>query len=52
MMRWAVVFFFIALAAAFFGFSGAISVTATVGKVVFFIALIVAVVSLVGGLIR
>lgn len=52
MMRWAAVFFVVALAAAFFGFSGAISVAATVGKVVFFISLIVAVVSLVIGLIR
>ncbi len=52
MLRWAAVFFAIALAAAFVGFSGAVPVGMGVAKIIFFVALIVAVVSLVMSLIR
>lgn len=52
MMYWAVVFFVIAIVAAFFGFGGVASDAAGIGKTLFYIALIVFVVSLVLGISR
>jgi uncharacterized membrane protein YtjA (UPF0391 family) len=52
MMYWAVVFFVIAIVSAFFGFGGISSSAADIGRMLFYVALIVFVVSLVLGLSR
>jgi len=52
MMYWAVVFFVIAIIAAFFGFGGISSSAADMGRMLFYVALIAFVVSLVLGLAR
>ena len=52
MLRWAIAFFVIALIAAFFGFGGVAAGAAGVAKILFFGFLILAVVSLVAGLLR
>lgn len=52
MLYWAVVFFVIALIAAVFGFGGIAVGAAEIAKVLFFIFLVVFIVSLVIGLMR
>lgn len=52
MLSWSLAFFVIALIAAFFGFSGVSTVAAGVAKIVFVGFLILAAVSLVGGLLK
>ena len=52
MLRWALIFFIIALAAAFFGFGGIAASAVGIGKILFFGFLVLAAVSLVAGLIR
>lgn len=52
MLRYALIFFIIALIAALFGFTGVASATAEVGKILFFVFLAVAGVALVAGLLR
>jgi uncharacterized membrane protein YtjA (UPF0391 family) len=52
MLRYAVMFFVIALIAAVFGFSGIAAGAAGIGKILFFGFLIVAVLALVAGLLR
>ena len=49
MLRWAAIFFIIAIVAAIFGFGGIVSAAASVAKVLFFIFLILFVVSLIFG---
>ncbi len=52
MLRWAAIFFIIALLAAVFGFGGIAASAAGVAKILFFCFLIIAAVSLVMGLVR
>ncbi len=49
-LRWAVIFFVLALIAAFFGFGGIASSATGIAKILFFGFVIAAVVSLVAGL--
>jgi uncharacterized membrane protein YtjA (UPF0391 family) len=49
MLYWAVVFFCIALVAAFLGFVGVASATAGIAKILFFVFLVMAVVSFLVG---
>lgn len=52
MLSWAVTFFIIALVAAMFGFTG-IAVAATgIAKILFYIFLVLFLVSLIGGLLQ
>jgi uncharacterized membrane protein YtjA (UPF0391 family) len=50
MLYWAVVFFIVAIIAAVFGFGGIAAGATTIAQVLFFVFLVVFVVSLVGGL--
>lgn len=52
MLYWAAVFFVIALVAAIFGFGGVAAGAAEIGKILFFIFLVVFAVSLIFGLIN
>lgn len=52
MLRWAIAFFVIALIAAVFGFTGIASAAAGIAQVIFFIALAVFVLALIGGATR
>jgi uncharacterized membrane protein YtjA (UPF0391 family) len=52
MLRWALVFFIVALVAAIFGFFGIALAAAGVAKLLFFIFIALFLVSLVGGLLR
>lgn len=52
MLYWALVFFIVALIAAFFGFGGIAASAAGVAKILFFGFLILAAISLVVGLAR
>ena len=52
MLRWALVFFVVALVAAIFGFLGIAAAAAGIAKLLFFIFLVLFLVSLVGGLVR
>jgi uncharacterized membrane protein YtjA (UPF0391 family) len=52
MLRWAAIFFVIALIAALFGFSGIASGAAGIAKILFFAFLIIAAISLIVGLAR
>jgi uncharacterized membrane protein YtjA (UPF0391 family) len=52
MLRWALIFFVLALVAAFFGFGGLAASAAWIGKLLFFGFLIVAVVMLISNLSR
>ena len=52
MLRYALIFFIVALVAALFGFTGIAVGAAEIAKILFFIFLILFVVSLVAGLIR
>jgi uncharacterized membrane protein YtjA (UPF0391 family) len=52
MLRLAVLFFIIALIAAFFGFGIVSNLSWEAGKIVFFVFLVLAVLSLFGGLAR
>ena len=49
MLHYAVVFFVIALIAAFFGFSGIAAGAVSIGKILFFVFLVMAVISLLLG---
>jgi uncharacterized membrane protein YtjA (UPF0391 family) len=50
MLRWAAVFFILAIVAAIFGFGGIAVATAEIAKLLFFVFLIVFAVSLIMGL--
>jgi uncharacterized membrane protein YtjA (UPF0391 family) len=52
MLRWALIFFVVALVAAVFGFLGIAAAAAGIAKILFFIFLVLFLVSLVGGLVR
>jgi uncharacterized membrane protein YtjA (UPF0391 family) len=52
MLRWALIFFVVALVAAFFGFGGIASGAADIGRILFVGFIILAVVSLIAGLVR
>jgi uncharacterized membrane protein YtjA (UPF0391 family) len=52
MLYWAAVFFVIALIAALFGFTGIYSAAAGVAQVLFFIFLVLFVISLLTGVVR
>jgi uncharacterized membrane protein YtjA (UPF0391 family) len=52
MLRWALIFFVVALVAAVFGFLGIAVAAAGIAKILFFIFLVLFLVSLVGGLVR
>jgi uncharacterized membrane protein YtjA (UPF0391 family) len=52
MLRYALIFFIVALIAALFGFTGIAAGAAEIAKVLFFIFLVVAGVALVMGLVR
>ena len=52
MLRYAAIFFVIALAAALFGFTGIAAGAAEIAKILFFVFIVLFVVSLVAGLIR
>jgi uncharacterized membrane protein YtjA (UPF0391 family) len=49
---WAVVFFVVALIAAVFGFLGIAAAAVSIAKFLFFVSLVLFLVSLVGGLLR
>jgi uncharacterized membrane protein YtjA (UPF0391 family) len=52
MLRWALIFFVVALIAAVFGFLGIAAAAVGVARILFFIFLVLFLVSLVGGLLR
>ena len=52
MLRWALAFFIIALIAAVFGFWGIVAAATGVAKILFFLFLVLFLVSLLGGLMR
>jgi uncharacterized membrane protein YtjA (UPF0391 family) len=52
MLKWAAIFFLIAIAAAVLGFSGIAAGAAEIAKVLFFIFLLVFVIALIIGLTR
>ena len=52
MLRWALVFFVVALVAAVFGFWGIVAAATGVAKILFFLFLVLFLVSLLGGLMR
>jgi uncharacterized membrane protein YtjA (UPF0391 family) len=52
MLKWALIFFVVALIAAFFGFGGIAAGAASIGKIIFIGFLILAAISLIAGLVR
>ena len=52
MLRWAVIFFVVALIAAGFGFLGIATAAVSIARMLFYIFLILFLVSLAGGLLR
>jgi uncharacterized membrane protein YtjA (UPF0391 family) len=50
MLRWALIFFIVALIAAFFGFGGVAGAAATVAKILFFGFLVLAAIAVIAGL--
>jgi uncharacterized membrane protein YtjA (UPF0391 family) len=52
MLQWALAFFIIAVVAAIFGFGGIAIAAAGVAKLLFFVFLVLFLVSLLGGLLR
>ena len=52
MLRWALAFFVIALVAAVFGFLGIAAAAISIARALFFVFLVLFLVSLVGGLVR
>jgi uncharacterized membrane protein YtjA (UPF0391 family) len=51
MLRWAILFFIVALVAAVFGFLGIAAAAVGIARILFFIFLVLFLVSLVGGLV-
>ncbi len=52
MLNWAILFFIVALVAAFFGFGGIAGTAASIGKILFVGFLVLAAIALIGGLVR
>ncbi|MDD2557768.1 MAG: DUF1328 domain-containing protein [Desulfuromonadaceae bacterium] len=52
MLRWAVIFFIVAIVAALFGFTGISAAAAEIGRVIFFIFVLLFVIALLTGLVQ
>jgi uncharacterized membrane protein YtjA (UPF0391 family) len=52
MLRWAVIFFVVALIAAAFGFLGIASAAVGIARIIFFIFIVLFLLSLIGGVVR
>ncbi|HWK39282.1 MAG TPA: DUF1328 domain-containing protein [Hyphomicrobium sp.] len=52
LLYWAVIFLIVALVAAFFGFGGVAGVATEGARMLFWVAIILLVVSLIGGVLR
>jgi len=52
MLRWAVIFFIVAILAAVFGFTGIAVAAAGIARILFYIFLVFFLVALIGGLLR
>jgi uncharacterized membrane protein YtjA (UPF0391 family) len=52
MLRWTLMFFVVALLAAIFGFTGIALAAAGVAKILFYLFLVLFLISLIGGLVR
>jgi uncharacterized membrane protein YtjA (UPF0391 family) len=52
MLRWALIFFIVAIVAAIFGFGGIAAGAASIAKILFFIFLVLFVISLIMGAVR
>jgi uncharacterized membrane protein YtjA (UPF0391 family) len=52
MLRWAVIFFIVAIVAALFGFTGISAAAAELGRVIFFIFVLLFVIALLTGLVQ
>jgi len=52
MLNWALMFFVVALLAAIFGFTGIALAAAGVAKILFYLFLVLFLISLIGGLVR
>ena len=52
LLYWAVIFLIVALVAAFLGFGGVAGVATEGGRILFWVAIILVVLSFIGGLIR
>ena len=52
MLRWALIFFVLALIAALFGFGGIASGAASIAKILFFAFVVIFVISLIAGLVQ
>jgi len=52
MLRWAIIFFIVALVAAVFGFLGIATAAVGIARILFFLFLVLFLISLVGGLMR
>jgi uncharacterized membrane protein YtjA (UPF0391 family) len=52
MLRWALIFFVVALIAAFFGYGGIAGAAAGIAEILFFVFLVVAAIALIMGLAR
>jgi len=52
MLRWAIAFFIVALISAVFGFLGIAAAAVSIARVLFFVFLVLFLVSLLGGLLR
>ena len=52
MLRWAIIFFIIAIVAAIFGFGNIAAAATSIAKILFFIFLVLFLVALVAGLLR
>ena len=52
MLVWAVTFFMIALVAALFGFGGIAAAATGIAKILFFVFLVLFIVSLIAGIVR
>jgi uncharacterized membrane protein YtjA (UPF0391 family) len=52
MLRWAVIFLLVAIIAGVFGFAGIMVAAAGIAKILFYLFLVLFLVSLLGGLVR
>jgi uncharacterized membrane protein YtjA (UPF0391 family) len=51
MLRWALIFFVVSLIAAIFGFTGISEATSDIAQILFFVFLVIFLITLVGGLL-
>jgi len=52
LLYWAVIFLIVALVAAFFGFGGVAGVATEGARILFWVAIVLLVISVIGGLLR